>query len=166
MLTLIKKNIFSLETESLIVPCNLTGSMSNPTSRQFLALYPLAAHYHKLQAYHHCLTLGKPSVLAYTPIHSKVPSWVFFLPVHTHARDPVKLDTLILGLANTKTQLLRFKLKSIAIPHIGLNSIPFPQVRNLITQWEQDPDLTHLQIVLTEPLPRKGSYTVQLRPYL
>jgi O-acetyl-ADP-ribose deacetylase (regulator of RNase III) len=140
MLRLINGNLFDSDAEALVNPVNTFGIMGKGIARQFKKRYP-----ENFQLYAEACRYGEVKIgeMFVTKEGGRL---IINFPTKEHWRNPSYIEWIEDGLYDLKAFLIEEKVKSVAIPALGVGNggLKWSAVRELIIAilCDMDADIT------------------------
>ena len=124
-------SIFETDAEAIVNPVNCVGVSGAGLAKEFARHYPENDRVYREACKEGRVMPGR-GVITETGIDG--PVYIVNFPTKRHWRDESRLSDIELGLGNLRRELLRRRIRSIALPALGagLGGLGWPEVRELI----------------------------------
>lgn len=124
-------NILEAQVDALVNPINTVGIMGKGLALQFKTSYPEMFVEYKKQCNKGRIKVG--NVYIYET-KLAIPRYIINFPTKEHWKNPSKIEYIIEGLNSLYWVLLKYPIKSIAIPPLGcgLGGLDWEEVKGLI----------------------------------
>lgn len=146
MLTFKTGDLFESHCEALVNPVNCVGVMGAGLALAFSYKFYNSALTYKLKC-----TLGKMQIgkVLVTEVNDNEVKYVIHFPTKDHWRNESKLEYIDAGLKDLRNAILKYRIKSIALPHLGCGcgKLKWEDVRNLMRLNLEDLDGVDIQII-------------------
>ena len=140
-------SIFEVDAEAIVNPVNCVGVSGVGLAREFRLRYP-----ENDRAYRQNCRLGRlqPGRALITDTGLGSPKHIVNFPTKRHWQDSSRLDDIRLGLRRLRGELLRRKIRSVALPALGagLGQLPWNKVMRTI---ENEFDECELEVTVCTP---------------
>ena len=156
MLTFKHGSIFDAHVEALVNPVNCVGVMGAGLALEFGYKFYNASLTYKRMCYLEKMKIGKVLV---TQTKEEEPKYIIHFPTKDHWRHDSKLEYIDAGLKDLREVIINYKIKSIAIPHLGCGcgKLKWEDVKELIRLYLGDLVDVDIQII-NPPHPTHGPY--------
>lgn len=133
-------NIFASEAEALVNPVNCVGVMGKGLAAEFKRLYPNMFGAYSIMCRKRLLRVG--TIHTYHRNDIAGPRLIINFPTKYHWREASVIETIEAGLKVLAGQIIRNKIRSIAIPMLGCGEggLAWADVRPLIVERLGDLD--------------------------
>ncbi|MEE9442168.1 MAG: macro domain-containing protein [candidate division Zixibacteria bacterium] len=150
MIKIKKGNLLKAETEALVNTVNCVGVMGKGIALQFKMAFPENFKTYKKACDAGELLPGKLHI--YETASFINPKYIINFPTKRHWKGKSDINTIVLGLKNLREDILRLKIKSIAIPPLGCGNggLNWNEIQPLIKSFLGD--LENISIMLFAPL--------------
>ena len=146
MITFKTGDIFESHCEALVNPVNCVGVMGAGLALAFSYKY-----YNSALTYKRMCTLERMKIgtCLVTQVEGSDVKYVIHFPTKNHWRNDSTLEYIDAGLKNLKLQIEKYKIKSIAIPHLGCGcgKLKWDDVRELIRKHLSDLEDVDIQVI-------------------
>ncbi len=140
-------SIFETDAESIVNPVNCVGVSGAGLAREFARRYPKNDELYRNACMEGRVMPGRGII---TETGLEMPRYIVNFPTKRHWRDESRLSDIELGLGNLRRELLRRRIRSIALPALGagLGGLGWPEVRALIEREFGDEDRIEVTVSL------------------
>lgn len=142
-------DLLQSDTEALVNTVNCVGVMGRGVALQFKKAFPENYKYYENACQQGQMRIGQ--VLVFKMQHKNPPQYIINFPTKRHWRNKSRIEDLKKGLISLKFEIIRYKIKSIAIPPLGcgLGGLEWTNVKPLILDTLSG--LDDVEIILYEP---------------
>lgn len=165
MLRYTKGNIFDAPTQAIVNTVNTEGVMGKGLALQFKERYPDNYKAYRKACKENKIVVGKMFLTSYNTLEEN--KIIVNFPTKTTWRKPSEYAYIIDGLKDLKEQIVKYRIKSIAIPPLGTHNggLRWDKVKQIIENSMIDVDCDiHIYVPTAEIEEKLKAERVKLTP--